>query len=278
MQNNVSRWAAYNPAPAGRDITPHEIELMAAYMRDNWLIAQQIDLTRGSFSTTPATRISLAGDCHAHTWQISIASDGMPADLSGFTARAYMVRPDGATVITAGAIEGNAVSFVLPEQAYALPGRVRGIARIMRDSDCKIVTLSEIRLEIIDGITNLVVDPGKIMPDLGGLAARIDELRDALKGTADLINIYADTIKHHEKRIEELENTITGDLAAHLLDYSNPHRVTIGQLGQGDTHFILEETENTRPYTVAVDGKVTYIRNLTDAGEETHPNDIGVLI
>jgi hypothetical protein len=129
-------------------------------MSDNWLISQSIDLVRGSFSATAATRTCLIGESHAHTWQIAVSSDGEPANLSGFAATAYMVRADGVTIMVEGEITGSAVSFTLSEPAYAVLGRVRGIARIIRDTDAKVITLSEIRLEVIAGMTNTTLDSG----------------------------------------------------------------------------------------------------------------------
>jgi len=93
------------------------------------------------------------------------------------------------------------------------------------------------------------------------IKAMLDELIDMTQG-----NIVAQV------------NALTNRLNLHLKDFSNPHQVTEDQLLPGAMRLLLEGTTGERPYTVAADGKVTYVDNLTDAGQEVHPNDIGVNI
>ena len=154
----------------------------------NWVVSQSIDLVRGNFTTSPVSRRYLVGDDQAHTWQIAIANDSVPADLSKFIATAYMIRPDGATVIIEGVIEKNVISFTFPEQTYAIAGRVRGLARIAMGMDKKVITISEIFLDVIEGITDKIVDPGEIVPGIDELLALISELRGAITDANESIN------------------------------------------------------------------------------------------
>lgn len=53
----------------------------------------------------------------------AVYDDGEPAVISG-TVRANIVRADGVTISADGEISGNYASVVLPDEAYAIPGKI----------------------------------------------------------------------------------------------------------------------------------------------------------
>lgn len=53
----------------------------------------------------------------------AVYDDGEPAVISG-TIRANIIRADGVTLSADGEISGNNASVVLPDEAYAVPGKI----------------------------------------------------------------------------------------------------------------------------------------------------------
>ena len=62
-------------------------------------------------------------DSRADRIGAQVYDNGEPAVISG-TIRANIVRADGVTLSANGEIAGNRASVVLPDEAYAVPGKI----------------------------------------------------------------------------------------------------------------------------------------------------------
>lgn len=146
-------------------------------MANNFEINQTVDLKKGinGVEVWPHA-LMYTGDKNAHTWNVTILDGGTPATISG-NVMGYFIRKDGATVAVKGSLSGNVASVTLDEKCYAFEGDVRSILRITTSNS--IISVSALLLNVRYGITDEIVDPGKLVPTLDELLAQIDAMEKA---------------------------------------------------------------------------------------------------
>lgn len=114
-----------------------------------------------------------------------------PATLSG-SVSASVIRADGATVAVAGVLSNNECYVILPQAAYAVPGVLSVVVKLM--SGGSTTTLCAVVANVYQSATDTTVDPGTIIPSIQDLIDAIDEavasipldysaLVNAVKGT-----------------------------------------------------------------------------------------------
>lgn len=97
---------------------------------------------------------------------VEILDGGAPATLSGGVT-GYIIRADGATVVVNGTLSGNKVSIVLPESAYTVVGQV---SIVIKNST---TTVGACTAYVYRTTTDVIVDPGSVVPDISELLAKI---------------------------------------------------------------------------------------------------------
>ena len=107
-----------------------------------------------------------------------VTRGGQPVALTG-SVIGYAQRADGNTVVITGSKSENKAWIVLPEAAYAAPGRLVIVVRLV-DGDSKTV-LCACAANVLRTTTDQIIDPGEVIPDLDELLAQIDAME---QGTA----------------------------------------------------------------------------------------------
>ena len=160
-------------------------------MANNWLIEQSVHLDRGA--ATPMVwpnALMLSGDSEAHTWETRVYEDGAAFDMTGGAVTGYFVRADGNTVVVQGSITGNLASVTLAQACYAVAGDVKGVLRL--STGTKVITLSVLILRVRNDLTDVLIDPGEVIPSLDELLAQIVAM-EAATAAANEAAAAADT-------------------------------------------------------------------------------------
>ena len=157
-----------------------------------WMIHDSVDMALAPVKLdTPAYQLMYPGDKNAHQWTVDVLTDGEAADLSGATVTGYFCRYDRHTVIVTGTVSGNTVTFVFPEQLYAIPGMMLAGVRLAVGQ--QIITLLTRWFDVKAPYdTDQVVDPGEVIPDLAELLEQIVAMEEAT-AAAEAAAMTADT-------------------------------------------------------------------------------------
>lgn len=118
-------------------------------------------------------------DHEANRIGVEVLDGGQPAALSG-AVTGYVIRDDGQTVtVTQGTgIQGNRAWMVLPQEAYAVPGRVSIVIKLL--SGGAETTLAACTGTVYRSMTDSAVAPtGTPIPDLAQLNAAIQAANSA---------------------------------------------------------------------------------------------------
>lgn len=89
---------------------------------------------------------------------VEVYSDGSPVTLSGSVV-GYCVLATGVVVTVPGTRSSNKASIVLPEAAYAVPGRINIVIKL--DDGNNITTLAAIMTSVYNTREESVLDPGQ---------------------------------------------------------------------------------------------------------------------
>lgn len=149
-------------------------ENMANYRED----IANIELSTGNIHRSFMARSIGAGDEKADRFGVRAFRNGVPEVLSG-TCNGLFVRADGTTVtITNGVVSGNLAYVTLPEACYAVEGCFCLAIKVITANDT-------VTLRIVDGMvsrtsTNVIVDPGTIIPSIEELIAAIEAAIDSI--------------------------------------------------------------------------------------------------
>lgn len=149
-----------------------------------WKIHQTIDLLRGfvDLNTWPEA-LMLPGDDAAHVLEVEIKSGGQPVDLSGCSALTYFNRADNAVVTLECQITGNVVSVTFDPSCYAIPGQLRTVMKVTNNGT--ILTACETYFMVRAPLSNQVIDPGKIVPSIEVLMAKLQQMTDVTAAAND---------------------------------------------------------------------------------------------
>jgi len=147
---------------------------MAAYKED----IVDIELTTGTIHRSFLAKSIGEGDKNADRFGIRAYRNGTPETLSG-TCSGLFVRADGETVtIENGTINGNLAYVTLPEACYAVEGSFSLAIKAITADDT-------VTLRIVDGVvsrtsTDVIVDPGTILPSIEELIAAIEDAVESI--------------------------------------------------------------------------------------------------
>lgn len=103
---------------------------------------------------------------------VEVYDDGVPASLSG-TVSANIVRSDGGTVAATGTVSGNKMTVVLPAAAYAVPGIISVVLKLVAGGIT--VSMLAVVAVVYASSTDSAVDPGTIIPSISALIEQIQE-------------------------------------------------------------------------------------------------------
>lgn len=147
------------------------------------------------------------GDRYANTIVVTVMDDGVAANLSGCSATAYMIRPDGIKPFVKGTVEGNIVTACLDEGFYEIPGRYNLFIRLTHTDGTKRVLLW--LYGWIKGEGNgAVIDPEGAVPDLEDLLAQIDAMEKATQEALDAAAaaaVYGDALYYRAEYGAQIE-------------------------------------------------------------------------
>lgn len=141
-------------------------------------INKQVDISQGALLSTLGLMNSgdelIQGDSYAHRLSVAVMNGDAQADLTGQAIVGKFIRSDGSTVTVVGSAAGNVASVDFPSFVYAYVGRL-------------IITLSaggtslvQLHASVRTGSTNVVVDPGNVLPNLDEIQQVLLDVEDAL--------------------------------------------------------------------------------------------------
>ena len=120
----------------------------------------------------------MEGDKRANVLQISLFDGEKPVDVTGLTVGGSVLRADGADVAIEGEIDGNVISCVLSEYAYAVAGPFKAFVQLLDSlGDVKRTVL------LLAGIVESrghgpQIDTGKELPSLDDILAQLETMRN----------------------------------------------------------------------------------------------------
>lgn len=120
----------------------------------------------------------MEGDKRANVLQVSLFDGEKPVDVTGLTVGGSVLRADGADVAIEGEINGNVISCVLSEYAYAVAGPFKAFVQLLDSlGDVKRTVL------LLAGMVESrghgpQIDTGKELPSLDDILAQLETMRN----------------------------------------------------------------------------------------------------
>lgn len=145
-------------------------------MAVNTILTYNCELTHGVVKTNMRPAL-LSGDQHAHKIMVAVTQDNANVSLSGCAVKGYFLRPDGATVVIDGAANGNYAVVTLPADCYALPGLFSLVIRVSIGTVINTVFWGEGMVG--RSTSDIVVDPGEVLPSLDAMLALVERAEAA---------------------------------------------------------------------------------------------------
>ena len=109
---------------------------------------------------------------------VEVFDENVPASLSG-TLSANVIRADHTTVaVDNGVIDGNRCYVTLPQAAYAVPGAISIILKLVSGST--VTTLGLVISNVYQSVTSVIIDPGTVIPSINSLIADIAEAVESI--------------------------------------------------------------------------------------------------
>lgn len=135
-----------------------------------------------------------SADDEANLIGVEVMDNGSPASFSDVSSvHGYIIRADGYTVVTEGTLSGNKASIVLPASAYAVVGQESIVIKV------DAVTVGACVAYVYKTTTNVIVDPGSVVPSIAELLAMIGECEEAtndcIEATTEAENVDASISK-----------------------------------------------------------------------------------
>lgn len=140
---------------------------------------------------------------------VCVNDDGTPADLTGIQCDADFLRADGYTVYCQGTVEDNVAEVVLPQSCYLAVGRFKLTVQLYETDgepeENAIRSAVCIEGSVERNITDMIVDPGHIIPSIAEVIQKVelcDEATEAANDAADNANAAAE----HAVRYDESQD------------------------------------------------------------------------
>lgn len=112
-----------------------------------------------------------SADNAGNTINVYVMDGEEPATIGG-SVSASVIRADGSTVAVSGALEGNKAYVILPQACYAVPGVISIVIKNTQNST--VTTIAALVANVYQSSTDVVVDPGTIIPSVQNLIAAIE--------------------------------------------------------------------------------------------------------
>ena len=142
-------------------------------------INKQVDISKGALMTPLGLMNSgdelIQGDSYAHRLNVVVMDGDAQADLSGQAIVGKFIRSDGSTVTVVGSASGNVASVDFPSFVYAYVGRL--VITLSAGG----TALTQIYATVKNGSTNVVVDPGNVLPNLDEIQQTMLDVEAALQ-------------------------------------------------------------------------------------------------
>lgn len=175
-----------------------------------WLIKQTVDIARGDRAGDKQQAIrplAYPGNENAHRWEVKVLNNGIPADLSGYSASAEFDRQDGNRVpsVSSG-ITGNVAWVVFPADVYMIEGNVW--ARLSLSKTGENTPIAAITFRVQHRSNGPVIDPGgEIALDVAQLVSAIDAAVASIPPTWTELSDEVDDVK---AAVQTLDHQING--------------------------------------------------------------------
>lgn len=143
------------------------------------------------------------GDGEAHRIDVAVMDGGEPYALTGMSITAKCLRSDGSTVIIGGTATGNVASVTLVAACYEKTGRLTITITVGSTS------VLQLYCTVRAGSTNVIVDPGNIVPNLDELLIEVDNMREAT-GNALVAAVEATTSAENANEKGQIALTAAG--------------------------------------------------------------------
>ena len=139
-----------------------------------WVIRRNVDLAQTQQRVEYLGALMYTGDACGHEICVEVTLAGEPVDFVGNAVRAYVIRPDGRTVMINGTPSANVAKVVMSAECYACSGQINVVVRAEKVGSN--VALYAASATVRMSTTDAIVDPGNTIPSLSDLLAQIDAM------------------------------------------------------------------------------------------------------
>ena len=157
---------------------------------NNWRIFDRANLNSYDGGRIRDVGTVIMGDDQAHEWVIEVTNDTEKANLAGYGACVYVLRPDGLTVVFDGTITGNVIRAAFPNACYVLDGLHTAVMRISKP-DAERVTIGSLRYRCVARTSDENTDPSKTLVSIGDFFERAEEATNSANTAAGKANTAA---------------------------------------------------------------------------------------
>lgn len=149
---------------------------------------REVDLNKPLWRTHTGVLLAV-GDDGANRFGAILHRDGVPVDFAGqaVAVTGYFMRPDGETVVCKGVQNGSMVYVDLPAACYTQSGTFSLAVKVSSTDVTETV-------RVIDGVirltqTDVIVDPGEVVPSLDDLLAHIAEMEAVSQAAPPIVHV-----------------------------------------------------------------------------------------
>jgi hypothetical protein len=150
-----------------------------------WVLNRYADLRNNIGVQSVGQARAVRGESNAHTWRVTVLDGMAAANLDGYSAQCSYIRPDGGTIYIDGSISGNVAEIVFPAACYAYVGTGSAILRLINNAAGVNVVIDGLMFTIGESETDVVIDPGNVVPSLSDLLAQMDAMEAATSEAND---------------------------------------------------------------------------------------------
>lgn len=184
----------------------------------NWLIHKKVNLSRPQcVENVVDAGLIYVGDNLAHKWAVECFYGNEVADLSGYSAKAYFIRNDKATVILDGSIEGHTAVVTLNNSCYRIAGGLKGVLKIIDAKTGASIAVGAMYVRVSVDSTDTIVDEENIVPSLSDLLAEIEAMRNA---TSEAREITETATKAEEGRVNAESQRVSAEASRQAAEKS----------------------------------------------------------